>query len=270
MGIEYGNGSPFNAAETSFIETLEANLEETEASNLRAILSLNRDQMVNRAHELMDVLDVYKVDRARASQRIKRGWEIMDSFIASKAQYLEENALTPIVFGSMTYDDPAHFDFDLCVVGMDEIKEEKGKTIKWARELYKSWKEVGTQGNIQFISFDKLEKCAQAFQGNKVRYIDKVAPDLFFDFLPASAILIGEYPYSPPEDEKKYKELFLDILKQSPSLFAYTIFNLERSVIERETRRAGVGDHQTGEDGFKQRLVSERFGFTLPPTFRLE
>jgi hypothetical protein len=270
MGIEHGGVNTFNAAETAFIETLEANLEETEASNLHTILSLDRDQMVNRAHELMDVLDVYKVDRTRASQRIKRGWEIMDDFIAGKAEYLEENALTPIVFGSITYDDPAHFDFDLCLVGMNEIKGEKGVQRKWMRDLHAVWKEVGVEGNLDFMSFEMLEKCAQAFQDNKVRYIDKVAAGRFFDFLPASSILIGEYPYSPPEDKEKYKEMFLDILKQSHSLFAYTISNLERSVIERETRRAGVGDHQTGEDKFRQRLVAQRFGIQLPPNFKLE
>jgi hypothetical protein len=225
--------------------------------------------MVDRVHELMDKLDFYKVEPSRASLRVKRAWEIMDHFIESKSQFLRENALTPIVYGSMAFDDPAHFDFDLCLVGMNEIKGMKGTQRKWVRELYASWKEVGVEGHVDHISFDRLEKCAQAFQDNRVRYIDKVAVDLFFDFLPASSILIGEYPYSSPDDEKLCKDKFLGILKQSPSLFAYTISNLEQSVIERETRRAGVGDHQTGEDGYKQRLVAEQFGIELPPNLKL-
>jgi hypothetical protein len=255
MGRELEGANPFNAAETSFIECLDANLEETEMNNVRVSLSLDNDRRVDRVHELMDQLDIYKVDPSRASLRVKRAWEIMDNFVAGKSQFLQENALTPIVYGSMTFDDPAHFDFDLCLVGMNEIKGMRGTQREWMRDLYASWKEVGVEGHVDYVSFDRLEKCAQGFQDNKVRYIDKVAVDLFFDFFTASSVLIGNYPYSPPEDEKKYKERFLEVLKQSPSLFAYTISNLEQSVIERETRRAGVGDHQTGEGKYKQRLA---------------
>jgi len=157
----------------------------------------------------------------------------MDDFVGSKSQFLEDNALTPIVYGSMTFDDPAHFDFGLCLVGMDEIKVMKGTQKKWTRELYASWEEVGVESHVDYISFDRLEKCAQAFQDNRVRYIDKVTVDLFFDFLPASSILIGEYLYSSPDDGNLYKDKFLGILKQSTSLFAYTIWNLEESVIQR-------------------------------------
>ena len=104
----------------------------------------------------------------------------MDNFVTSKEQFLQENALTPVVYGSITFDDPAHFDFDLCLVGMNEMKGIKGTQRKWIRELYASWKEVGIEGHVDYISFDRLEKCAQAFQ-DKVRYTIR-GVDLFFDF----------------------------------------------------------------------------------------
>ena len=83
---------------------------------------------------------------------------------------------------------------------------------------------------------------------------------MFVYFMEATSVLIGNYPYSTEEEDGRHKEKFLEILQESPLLFTYTLWGLEQSLIERETRRAGVGDHQTGEESYKQQLSNDESG----------
>jgi hypothetical protein len=260
MGKEFTGPTQRNSAETSFVEFLEANLKETEMNNFRASLAMNQDQMLGRVNELMYKHTLYKVDRNNATARVQRAWEIMDDFLASKSQYLQENGITPVVYGSMTFDDPATFDFDLCLVGMSEREDVEADLDAWTNELWEGWEQVGTKGHIHYTNLEKLERYVKAFHENNLDVVDEEDFDIFLYLFYGSSVLIGSYIYSEGEEENIYKEKYLEAVKQSPSLLAYTIFNLEQSLIERETRRAGIGDHQTGEDNYKQQLVIEERG----------
>jgi hypothetical protein len=257
MGNERHNQIKFNSAEKSFLEFFDANLTETEMSNFRVSLLMNNEQRMERARELMERHQLYKVEPSKASLRVKKAWGILDDFLESKAEYIRENGLTPVIYGSVTFDDPRSFDFDLCFVGMKDRQDVVDTVSGWVDKLSDSWYELrpegtpnlrGMNGHIDYISLEKLEMYANAFKENRREFVDKADFDMFVYFMEATSVLIGNYPYSTEEEEGRYKERFLEILQESPLLFTYTLWGLEQSLIERETRRAGVGDHQTGED----------------------
>jgi hypothetical protein len=72
MGKELEGGTQFNSAESSFIEFLEANLEETEINNFQASLFMNQEQRLARVHDLIERHELYKVNRNHASPRVQR------------------------------------------------------------------------------------------------------------------------------------------------------------------------------------------------------
>jgi hypothetical protein len=225
---------------------------------------MNSEQRMGRINDLMERIDLYKVEPSRASQRVKQAWELLHNFISDKAQFLQENDITPVIYGSVTSDDPKYLDFDICLLTVnDDEAIEKIVEESWVKELSKSWRkirpgghvEIGRDGHIEYISFEKLEAYAKALKENRVESVDEEALDIFVYFLEASSILAGDYPYSEPEKENNSKVKFLEIVQQSPLLSAYTIWNLEQTLIQRETRRAGVADHQTGADVYKNRKL---------------
>jgi len=260
MGKEFDYNPQFNSAENSFIEFVEANVKETETNNFRASLSMSEEQMTVRLNDLMEKHELYKVDRSHASPRIQKAWEIMDKFVAGKWQFFQDHEITPVVYGSVTFDDPAHLDFDLALVGVDTREGIEKDLEGWVKELQAGWKAVGTEGHITYTTLEKLDGYAKAFQEDKLESVEEEDYDIFLYLFYGASVLIGNSAYRPEEKGKQFKEKYLEIVKQSPSLLAYTIYNLEESLIERETRRAGVGDHQTGEDHYKQKLITEKLG----------
>ena len=225
MGKELEGGTQFNSAESSFKEFLEANLEETEINNFQASLFMNQEQRLARVHDLIERHELYKVNRNHASPRVQRAWEIIDGFMEGKAQYIKESGITPIIYGSATFDDPATFDFDLSFVGISENDELEAKLEAWKGELAASWKEKGIEGHITYTSLENLERYARAMQEDIVEVVDEEDYDIYLYLLYGSSVLIGNYAYSESELGNEFREKYIDIVKQSPPLLAYTIFS---------------------------------------------
>jgi hypothetical protein len=262
MGREFEGAAHINSADKSFIEFLEANTDSHTMTDIHASLSMTGDQMIGRAKDLIDRLDQYKVEPSRASLPVKKAWVAMDNFIASKAEYLQENGITPIVYGSMAFDDAQLLDFDLCLLGENDL-DMKDELKKWERELAESWKNVGVKGHIEYVSFETLERYGKAFREDRADLIDEIDADIFFDGPVVLPVLIGTYPYTDQEEAKKHKERFFEIVQQCPSLLAFTIWNVAEVLMDRETRRAGVFHRQTGEDKYMARYFSEKFGIPI-------
>jgi hypothetical protein len=262
MGVERGEQFQLNSAETSLLEFFEANLSETEMNNFRASLLMNDEQRMARTLDLMERLELYKVDPIKASPRVQKAWRILSDFSVGKSQFFQDNGLTFIVYGSTTFDDPATLDFDICVLGLREDEEIENVIEKdWVRELSPVWREIrpgnpvniGIEGHAEYMSYAKLEGYVRALKEDRKEFVDEKDLAMFVFFSEGVAVLAGNYLYSSKEDESELKDKYLEIVRQSPLLFAYVIWNLEQSLIYRETRRAGVADHQTGEDKYTRR-----------------
>src|SRR5688500_12861563 len=176
MGNERSNQIKLNSAEKSFLEFFDANITEIEMSNFRVSLLMNNEQRMERARDLMERHEIYKVEPSKASLRVQKAWGILDDFLESKAEYIRENGLTAVIYGSVTFDDPRTFDFDLCFVGMKDREDVEEVVQSWGDELSENWYEFrpegtpklrGINGHMGYISLEKLEMYANALKENR-------------------------------------------------------------------------------------------------------
>ena len=217
---------------------------------IRELSLLSKEERLSTFKNLLDKTDLYKIDKRKSSNRVKKAWEVIDNFFLSKAPELLREKITPLVYGSIIFDDPRNLDYDLLL--LSNSQRDINKTVdNWDLELSNKWEEVSNGGgHFSYLALDTLQMNCNIVNSNMVEYAQKYAEMIDFDFINVSitftGVLVNQNDKRFIEINKqlpKVQERALNIANQSPILMSTMIRNMQQMIIIRETRRNGFNNN---------------------------
>lgn len=244
----------FNETQKVYLNVLkEYTYGDVSISNIVSLLSLDKYELKAEAERQIQRINELKIDRNKSSKKVRKAWQVLENFVDSKSSTIKENELIPIAYGSIVFDDVRHLDYDLLLASRNEKPNMSGFLKTWDEELNDEWSGVGEEGHTAYFSIDRLRNRCRAFQEELTEYVDRYAEDIDDDFVHATIIMMGEVISSNDSDKEKeskklheIREQIWDLAQETPELMAAIAFNLQQTVVERETRRLGLAPHQTG------------------------
>ncbi|NCN82753.1 MAG: hypothetical protein GW947_02185 [Candidatus Pacebacteria bacterium] len=173
------------------------------------------------------------------SPRVIEGYRVLKVFFTERLQYLRDNKIVVLVYGSMRYDDPVNLDYDILCVVPSHAKEFVSTLIDWMKELDHPWDSlVGYGGHLTFVGLEDIREYATEIGNGNLEFITSNCMDISMDMMGAAILITGYAGFTPdPKLCAEYRQRVLELASTNAILQASIAENLLSVLTIRQERR---------------------------------